>query len=78
MKLLSQYLYLEHLDKMLLKSLRYKHHQLNYEKNLCRDVIPKGFRIRKDPSFQPVSDDFRIKWSKVIYNAEKNLVELLL
>ena len=78
MKLFSQYLYLEHLNKILLKLLRYRHHQLNYEENLRRGVIPKGLRIRKDPPFQPVSDDFQIKWNKSLYNAEKNFVELLL
>ena len=64
---------LEHLDKLLQKSLRYKHHQLNYEESLRR-----GVRIRKDPAFEPISDDFQIKWNEILYNAEKNLVELLL
>ena len=41
-------------------------------------MIPKGLRIRKDPAFQPISDDFQIKWNEILYNAEKNLVELLL
>ena len=69
---------LEHLDKLLQKSLRYKHHQLNYEESLCCGVIQKGLRIRKDPAFEPVSNDFQIKWDEILYNAEKNLVELLL
>ena len=30
------------------------------------------------PAFQPVSEDFFIKWEETLYNAEKNLVELLL
>ena len=69
---------LEHLDKLLQKSLRYKHHQLNYEESLRRGVIPKGLRIRKDPAFEPISDDFQIKWNEILYNVENNLVELLL
>ena len=40
---------LEHLDKLLQSSLRYKHHQLNYEESLGRRVIPKNLQIRKDP-----------------------------
>ena len=64
---------LEHLDKLLLKSLRYKHHQLNYEESLCRGVIPKGLRIRKYPAFKPISDDFQKEWDKILYNAEKKL-----
>ena len=61
---------LEHLGKLLQKSLRYKHHQLNYEESLRL--------IRKDPAFEPISDYFQIKWNEILYNAEKNLVELLL
>ena len=30
------------------------------------------------PAFQPVSEDFFIKWEAILYNAEKNLVELSL
>ena len=55
---------LEHLDKLLQKSLRYKHHQLTYEESLRRGVIPKGLRIRKDPAFEPMSDDFDCKNGK--------------
>ena len=69
---------LEHLDKLLHKSLRYKHHQLNYEESLRHGVMPKGLRIWKDPAFEPISDDFQIKWNKILYNAKKNLVKLLL
>ena len=29
-------------------------------------------------AFQPVSEYFFIKWEEILYNAEKNLVELLL
>ena len=69
---------LEHLDKLLQKSLRYKHHQLNYEESLRRGVILKGLRIRKGPAFEPINDDFQIKSNEILYNAKKNLVELLL
>ena len=61
---------LEHLDKLLQKSLRYKLHQLNYEETLPRGVIPKGLRIRKDPACEPISDDFQIKWNEVLHNTE--------
>ena len=50
---------------------------LNYEESLRRGVIPKGFPIRKDPAFEPIGDDFQIKWNEILYNAEKNLVKLL-
>ena len=38
----------------------------------------KGTKNKKVPAFEPVSEDFFIKWEEVPYNAEKNLVELLL
>ena len=69
---------LEHLDKLLEKSLRYKQNQLNYEESLRCGVILKSLRIRKDPAFESISDGFQIKWNDILYNAEKNLVELLL
>ena len=69
---------LEHLNKPLRKSLRYKHHQLNYQESFLRGVILKGLKIRKDSAFEPISDDFQIKWNEILYDAEKNLGELLL
>ena len=41
-------------------------------------MILKGLRIRKDPVFEPISNDFQIKWNEILYNAEKNLAKLLL
>ena len=35
-------------------------------------------KIKKSPAITPVSKDFNIKWNEVLYNAEKNLVKLLL
>ena len=47
-------------------------------KSLETGIIPKGLKIKKVPAFQPVREDFFIKWEEILYNAEKNLVELLL
>ena len=66
------------MDKLLQKFLRYKHHQLNYEESLHCGVIPNGLKIRKDLAFDLISDDFQIKSNEILYNVEKNLVELLL
>ena len=41
-------------------------------------IVPKGLRIKKAPAFEPVSKDFYIRWDEILYNAEKNLIELLL
>ena len=38
----------------------------------------KGTKNKKVPAFQPVSEDFFIKWEAILYNAKKNLVELSL
>ena len=35
-------------------------------------------RIKKALAFEPVSKDFCIKWDEILYNAKKNLIELLL
>ena len=43
-----------------------------------RGLTPKGFRIREYPAFELVSYDAQIKWKEILYNAKKNLVELLL
>ena len=68
----------QHLERLLQKSLRYQHHQKNYEKSLETGIILKGLKIKKVPAFHPVSEDFFIKCKEILYNAEKNLVELLL
>ena len=35
-------------------------------------------KIKKSPAITPVSKDFNTKWNEVLYNAEKNLIKLLL
>ena len=35
-------------------------------------------KIEKSPGVTPVSEDFNTKWNEVLYNAEKNVVELLI
>ena len=41
-------------------------------------MIPKGLQIKKRPAFEAISDDFNIKWDKILHDAERNLVKLLL
>ena len=69
---------LSHLDLLVQKSLRYKHHKLNYIQSLEKGVIPSGLKIEKKATFQPVSEDFEAKWNSILHNAERNIVELLL
>ena len=51
----------QQLERLLEKSLRYKHHQQNYEISLETGVTPKGLKLKKLPALKPVSDDFYIK-----------------
>ena len=67
----------QHLERPLQKTIRHQHHQKNYEKSLETGIIPKELKI-KVPAFQPESEYFFIKWEQILYNAEKNLVELFL
>ena len=66
------------LDILLQKSFRYQHHYKNYEKSIALDLIPKGLKIKKRHTFEPISKDFNIKWNNILWDAERNLVELLL
>ena len=68
----------EHLDYLLQKSFCYEHHVKNYEESLKTGLIPKGLRIKKSAAFTPVTEDFHRKWQQISYDAEKDLVELLL
>ena len=52
----------------------------NYQTSLKTGLIPNGLKTKKSPAITPVSEDFNtgMKWNEVLYNAEKNLVKLLL
>ena len=69
---------LSHLDLLVQKSLRYKHHKLNYIQSLEEGIMPSGLKIKKKLAFQQMSEDFEAKWKSILYNAERNIVELLL
>ena len=69
---------LSHLDLLLQKSLRYKHHKENYLYSLEHGIIPSGLKINKKPAFIPVSNDFTERWNNILRSAEEKLVNLLL
>ena len=62
---------LSHLDLLLQKTLRYKHHKEHR-------IIPSGLKINEKPAFIPVSNDFTEKWNNILRSAEEKLVILLL
>ena len=67
-----------HLDHLLQKSLRYQHHNENYIQSILEGIILNGLQLKKKPAFEPVFSDFNDKWRTILYQAEKNLVQLLL
>ena len=48
------------------KRVRYKHHHHNYEAGLSSGLIPSGLRLKKSPAFEPVTEDFNLKWDQVL------------
>ena len=66
------------MDLLVQKSLGYKHHKLNYIQSLEEGIIPSRLKIKKKPAFRPVLEHFEVKWNSILYNAERNIVELLL
>ena len=62
----------QHLERLFHKTIRYQHHQQNYEESIRTGIVPKGLRIKKAPVFEPISKAFYIKWDKILHNAEKN------
>ena len=68
----------EYLDHLLQRSFRYEHHLKNYEESLKTGLIPNGLRMKKPAAITPVTEDFHRKWQQILYDAKKNLVELLL
>ena len=65
------------LDRLLQKSLRYKHHGENCIQSLEEKVIPSGLKINNKPAFAPISEDFMINWKNILRRAEYSLVQLL-
>ena len=41
-------------------------------------MIPLGLHLKKSPAFEPVTEDFNLKWDEILHDAEKILVKLLL
>ena len=45
-------------------------------------LLQKGIRykitIKKSPAFEPVTEDFNLKWDQVLHGAEKSIAKLLL
>ena len=60
------------------KGIRYKYYHRNFEQSLRSELTPSGLRLKKSPPFEPVTEDFNLKWDRVLCDAERSLVKLLL
>ena len=69
---------LSHLDLLIQKSMCYKHHKENYIKSLEEGITPSGLQINKKPAFLRVSKYFESQWNEILYEAEKNIIKLLM
>ena len=56
--------------------LRYGRHQQNYQSSLQHGI--NAVHSFKRSQFETISEDFPTKWSSVLYDAERKLVNLLL
>ena len=69
---------LSHLDLLIQKSMCYKHQKENYIKSLEEGTTPSGLQINKKPAFLPVSKYFESQWNDILYEAEENIMKLLM
>ena len=53
-------------DLLFQKSVRYKHPKENYLKSLEEGIVPRGLKLRKEPTLTPVSEDFKSKQDKIL------------
>ena len=52
--------------------------QTKFYKEFKEGITTVGLKIKNKPAFQPVSEDFELKWNSIIFNAEQSIVQLLL
>ena len=60
-----------HLNHLLQKSLKYKHHKENYIRSLTKEIVPVGLHLNKKPAYVPVSENFEEKWKTVYWKQKK-------
>ena len=65
-------------DRIYQWMLRYEHHQENYQSSLQHGITPFGLQLKKLAKIETISEEFPTKWSNILYDAERKLVNLLL
>ena len=66
-----------HLDHLLQKSLRYKHHKENYIRSLNEGIVPVVLHLNKKPAFVPVLENFKKNYlilRKIISFWKRNMI----
>ena len=71
-------MYLNKLDILYQKALKYQHHAENYKESLELDITPFGWQLKKKAAISAISPDFNNQWNNVLKDAEKKLSKLLL
>ena len=64
-------------DRIYQRMLRYEHHREHYKNSLLNNITPYGLQLKKKAQIETVSEDFSVKWTNVLYEAERKLVQLL-
>ena len=65
-------------DRIYQRMLRYEHHHENYKHSLLNNITSYGLQLKKKAQIETVSEDFSVKWTNILYDAERKLVPLLL
>ena len=65
-------------DRIYQRVLRYEHHQENYQSSLQHGITPFSLQLKKLAQIETISENFPSKWSNILYDAKRKLVNLLL
>ena len=65
-------------DRIYQRMLRYEQHREHYKNSLLNNITPYGLQLKKNAQIETASEDFSVKWTNVLYEAEQKLVQLLL
>ena len=71
-------IYLNKLDILYQKALKYQHHAENYKESLALDITPVGLQLKKKAAISAISPDFNNQYNNVLKDTERKLSKLLL
>ena len=65
-------------DRIYQRMVPYEHHQENYQSSIQHGISLFGLQLQKLAQIETITEDFSTKWSNIIYDAERKLVNVLL